>query len=67
MTTLAIIIFAGLLGLIPATIKASIVPPDKQRETFFTWWACGALLFIVVLPMALFDYSKYKSAQRQNG
>jgi len=42
-----VLIFAVLLGLIPASIAS------KKGRSFGTWWFFGAMLFIVALPMAL--------------
>lgn len=47
MGPLAVLIFAVLIGLIPAAIAQS-----KGRE-FVPWWIYGALLFIVALPHSL--------------
>lgn len=44
---LMMLVFAMLLGLIPAMVASS-----KGRE-FVLWWIYGALLFIVALPHAL--------------
>lgn len=42
-----ILLFAMLLGLIPAMIAS------KKGYTFFVWWLYGALLFIIALIHAL--------------
>lgn len=42
-----ILIFGGLLGLIPAAIA------HNKGASFLGWWLFGALLFIVALPLAL--------------
>jgi len=42
-----ILIFAVILGLIPAAIAS------KKGGSFMLWWLCGAMLFIVALPMAI--------------
>ena len=42
-----IVIFAALLGIIPAVIA------NRKGRDFFSWWLFGALLFIVALPLAI--------------
>jgi len=54
----------AILGLIPATIMASIQPGERWRA-FIGWWVFGALLFVVALPMALVNYSRASNARRQ--
>jgi predicted RNA-binding Zn-ribbon protein involved in translation (DUF1610 family) len=44
---MGILIFAALIGLIPAFLA------KNKGRSFGAWWAFGALLFIVALPMAL--------------
>jgi len=51
-----VLIFAVLLGLIPAAIAS------KKGRSFSTWWFFGALLFIVALPMALMMKSEDEAA-----
>ena len=45
---LSILVFAALLGLIPAAIAS-----NKGHGPFVGWWVLGAALFIVALPVAL--------------
>lgn len=42
-----VMLLAILIGLIPAMIA------QKKGRSFVTWWAYGALLFIIALPHAL--------------
>lgn len=42
-----ILIFAVLLGIIPAAIA------NTKGHSFLGWWIFGALLFIVALPLAI--------------
>lgn len=42
-----IIIFAALLGLIPAMVAQS------KGKSFVLWWFYGAMLFIIALPHSL--------------
>ncbi|PFG10696.1 Ltp family lipoprotein [Marinobacter sp. LV10MA510-1] len=51
-----VLVFAVLLGLIPAAIAS------KKGRSFSTWWFFGALLFIVALPMALMMKSEDEAA-----
>jgi hypothetical protein len=43
-----ILIWAALLGLIPAVIA------QNKGHSFFIWWLYGAAIFIVALPHSLF-------------
>ena len=43
-----IIILAIVLGLIPAAIAST------KGRSFMAWWLCGALVFIIALPIAIF-------------
>jgi hypothetical protein len=43
-----VLIFAALLGLIPAKIAW-----NKGQQSFAAWWLLGAALFIIALPLAL--------------
>lgn len=56
-----ILIFAVLLGLIPAAIAS------KKGRSFGTWWFFGAMLFIVALPMALMMKPKDEAASSKSG
>lgn len=56
-----ILIFAVLLGLIPAVIAS------KKGRSFATWWFFGAMLFIVALPMALMMKPKDEAASSASG
>lgn len=44
---LFILLFAMLLGMIPAAIA------HKKGHSFVIWWALGTLLFIIALPLAI--------------
>ena len=54
-----VLIFAVLLGLIPAAIAS------HKGRSFGVWWAYGTLLFIVALPMALLMKPKVAAAQAE--
>jgi hypothetical protein len=54
-----ILIFAVLLGLIPA-----MVAKGKGKD-FITWWVYGALIFIVALPHSLLMSSDNAEIERQ--
>jgi hypothetical protein len=56
-----VLIFAVLLGLIPAAIAS------KKGRSFGTWWFFGAMLFIVALPMALMMKPKDEAASSKSG
>jgi hypothetical protein len=60
-TSQTLALLAALLGLIPATIMASIQPTEKWRA-FIAWWVFGALLLVVALPLALLAYSRHANA-----
>ena len=47
MAFFGLLIFAAIIGLIPAYIAS------KKGHDFFIFWIFGALLFIVALPVAL--------------
>jgi hypothetical protein len=61
-TSQALALAAAVLGLIPATIMASIQPEERWRA-FIAWWVFGALLFVVALPMALLNYSRHANTR----
>lgn len=52
MSVTAALLLAGLLGIIPAVIAR------RKGHSFVTWWIFGALLFIVALPLALYQKDK---------
>lgn len=54
-----ILIFATLLGLIPATVARG------KGKSFVMWWIYGALIFIVALPHALLMKSDTRGIERQ--
>lgn len=43
------LIIAALLGLIPAVIA------KRKGQSFVTWWIFGGLLFIIALPLAIYQ------------
>jgi heme/copper-type cytochrome/quinol oxidase subunit 2 len=63
-TSQTLAIAAAVLGLIPATIMATIQPEERWRA-FIAWWVFGALLLVVALPMALVQYSRHANARSQ--
>jgi len=52
-----ILIYAALLGLIPAMIAQS------KGRSFGLWWFYGAMLFIIALPHALIMSSDRRSVE----
>ena len=60
MALVSVVIFATLLGLIPAAVAKS-----KGRE-FVVWWIYGALILIVALPHALMLTRDQASIDRES-
>lgn len=59
-----ILIYAVLLGLVPAMIASS------KGKSFMGWWIYGALLFIIALPHSLImsaDQVKVEERQMSEG
>lgn len=54
-----VLIFAALLGLIPAMIAQS------KGKSFGPWWFYGAMLFIIALPHALIMSADKKSIENK--
>lgn len=52
-----ILVFAALLGLIPAAIASG------KGRSFALWWFFGAMLFIVALPASLIIKADAKSIE----
>lgn len=56
-----VLLFAVLLGLIPATIA------KNKGKSFALWWVYGGALFIVALPHALIMKRDDAAVAEQNG
>jgi len=54
-----VLIFAILLGLIPAMVAQS------KGRSFGLWWFYGAMLFIIALPHALIMSADKKAVEQQ--
>lgn len=54
-----ILLFAALIGLLPAAIAQS------KGRSFVAWWIYGSLLFIVALPHALLARRKEEELERR--